>query len=73
VKSLGSVSSNGWTKGVGRTGFDGTEGATVNVVVGVELESEPLLTKEREVVGVGDVVVESAELIPPRERTGSSA
>lgn len=80
-KSDERVASKGWTKGVGRTGFAGTDGATVSVVVGVDVESEsvpellPETTKVRDVVGVGDVVDELPVVvpIPPKERTGSSA
>jgi hypothetical protein len=69
-KSVDSVSSNGCTKGVGRIGELGTEGAMVEgrVVVGVaerEAEFERALVEEEEALGVLPM--------PPRESTGSSA
>lgn len=71
TKSVESVSSKGWTKGVGSTGESGTEGAVVgSVVVGVaERLDEPL---SADAVLLAEFWVDAVLPMPPRESTGAS-
>lgn len=74
IKSAESVSSNGCTKGVGRTGLAGMEGAVVMVVVGVPLVPE-LSPELAVVVGVGvvDGFPDTPGMSVPSEKMGRSA